>query len=158
MVLRNRNRNECLSFSYSNDEDKTPTAGNSTSVNTTGTNPSETTTPYRVPSGATLPLDCETSGELRTIAWGNAAWNFELTCNGVRRGGETTGFRSYSLSDCLMACIKLNSLWGDKACTAATFDTNLDSVGGTNCFLKNVTIAKKDVVVQKGAVLAVLEP
>lgn len=151
-------------FSYSNDDDQpaavkttTTLSGNSSA---TGTNPLETNSaPYRVPSGAQkLPLDCETSGEILAVEWSGSYKYFQLTCNGTRPGGSGAGFRSYLLSDCVTACVKMNSLWGDKACTAAVFITDLTDVGGTNCFLKNVTIANKDIVVQEGAVLAVFKP
>jgi hypothetical protein len=101
-------------------------------------------------------MDCSSTGDTYTLEW-NGAKFFDLTCNGIRHYGDTTGFRAYSLQDCLTACVKFNSLWWSTACTAVAFDSNLSSEGATNCYLKNVTIAKKDIVTQKGAVLAVLK-
>ncbi|KAF4632585.1 hypothetical protein G7Y89_g5538 [Cudoniella acicularis] len=105
------------------------------------------TTGITVPTTGFLALNCPSlSASNEIITLGTLSSTFGITCgqdftpvNGV--SSDIVAVISYSLHDCAQACASYNRDSGKLACKAATFNSDLTSIGtnyGT-CFLKNNT-------------------
>ncbi|KAH8908310.1 hypothetical protein BR93DRAFT_966388 [Coniochaeta sp. PMI_546] len=118
-----------------------PTVAAVSAAPNNGTTP--TTSGLVVPTG-TLALNCpnlDQAGQ-QTIKIGGYTWYFNSMCGTDFAGHDIVGIISYSLQNCLQACVMYNLFYGDNNCVAVHFTA--DMVGAlaanfANCWLKNGT-------------------
>lgn len=122
-----------------------PTAAAASAAANTSTNATSTTSGLVVPTG-TLALDCpnlDQAGQ-QTIRIGTYTWYFNSMCGTDFAGHNIVGIISYSLNNCMQACVMYNVFYNENRCVAVHFAA--DMVGSlasnhANCWLKNGTEA-----------------
>lgn len=87
-----------------------------------------------------LPLECDNKTPSVTV--NDKVYKFNATCGVDHPKGDLLPIVAYSLHDCLTACAKYNSKWGDDGCAGVVFGSDLVKYvkqASGNCYLKNST-------------------
>ena len=122
-----------------------PTVGGVSPAPDDASNGTATVSGLIVPTG-TLALNCpnlDQAGQ-QTIRVGTYTWFFNSMCGTDFAGHDIVGIISYSLSNCLQACVMYNLFYGENNCVAVHFAADMVSALSSNfanCWLKNGTEA-----------------
>jgi hypothetical protein len=101
------------------------------------------TSVINVPTAGALALDCPNlDGSTESITFSSKTWDFGIHCGvGYYGNIDLPVVISYTLRDCMQACVSWNSHHNADICVAVAFVASLNDIGiyGGSCWLKNST-------------------
>ena len=120
-----------------------PTATSASAAPNADSNATSTASGLVVPTG-TLALNCPSLDQAgqQTIRIGSYTWYFNSMCGTDFAGHDIVGIISYSLDNCMQACVMYNVFYGENKCVAVHFAADMDdslAANYANCWLKNGT-------------------